>query len=369
LKRFTNFVLRLKKQTMKNNIVTIRDVARKAGVSVGTVSHVLNGSPRHVGAATRERVLAAAQTLQYRPNVIARSMVKRATTTIGLVITELNNPLFVPVTEGVESVLREEGYGIVLASSHDIPSEMQAVETLRGRQVDGFIFMSLSVHNEVDHVNCLNEQGVPLVTINRSLDNPEINRVIIEDCGAGREATLHMLGLGHANVAIITGPRQSRASAVKRYEGWLEALQKRGIEPPGPDWIVDGDYTYEGGYQAVSQLLKAAQRPTAIFVCNESMAVGALKGLYDAGVNVPHDVALITVGDPPFAAYTTPALTTMALPVEEAGRIAAHLLVDWLKFGRPEPAREIMLSCELKIRESCGAYLQNRAFKPGLKIT
>jgi LacI family transcriptional regulator len=353
---------------MKNNTVTIRDVAHKAGVSVGTVSHVLNGSPRHVGAATRERVLEAAQTLQYRPNVIARSMVKRATTTIGLVITELNNPLFVPVTEGVESVLREEGYGIVLASSLDISSEMQAVETLRGRQVDGFIFMSLSVRYPVDHLLDLNEQGVPFVAINRSLECPGINRVIIDDCGAARQATLHLLDLGHANVATITGPRPVRASAEKRFQGWLEGLRERGVEPC-PEWIVEGDYTYEGGYQAVGQLLKAAQRPTALFIANESMAVGALKALYDAGVRVPHDIALLTVGDPPFAAYTTPALTTMALPVEEAGRIAARLLVDWLKFGRPEPAREIMLSCELKIRESCGAYLQNRAFKPVLKIT
>lgn len=345
---------------MKNNTVTIRDVAREAGVSVGTVSHVLNGSPRHVGATTRERVLAAAQALEYRPNVIARSMVKRATTTIGLVITELNNPLFVPVTEGVESVLRQEGYGIVLASSHDMPSEMQAVETLRGRQVDGFIFMSLSVRYPADHLLCLNEQGVPLVAINRSLDHPEINRVIIEDCGAGREATLHLLDLGHTDVAIITGPRRSRVSAAKRYQGWLEALAERGLEPC-PDWIVDGDYTYEGGYQATSQLLKAAQRPTALFISNESMAVGALKCLFDAGVKVPQDIAVVTVGDPPFAAYTNPALTTMALPVEEAGRIAARLLVDWLKNGRPEPARQITLSCELKIRESCGAYLKRRA--------
>lgn len=343
---------------MKNSSVTIRDVAREAGVSVGTVSHVLNGSPRHVGAITRERVISVAQLLKYRPNVIARSMVKRATATIGLVINELSNPLFMPVTEGVEAVLREEGYGIVLASSHDMPSEIQAVETLRGRQVDGFIFMSLSTTYLNDHLLGLKEHGVPFVVINRGLDHPGINRILMDDYGAARQLTIHLLDLGHANVATITGPRLLRRSAINRYRGWLAGLQERNLEPR-PEWIIAGDYTYEGGYQAARQLLKVAQRPTALFVANESMAVGALKSLADAGVKVPNDIAVVTIGDPPFAAYTNPSLTTMALPVEEAGRVGAQLLVDWLKDGPPEPAKNILLSCTLKIRESCGTHLKN----------
>ncbi|MDB5082291.1 MAG: hypothetical protein JWP00_4215 [Chloroflexi bacterium] len=354
---------------MKNNTVTIRDVALKAGVSVGTVSHVLNGASRHVGALTRERVLSAAQVLQYRPNVIARSMVKRATATIGLVITQLNNPLFVPVTEGVESVLREEGYGIILASANDMPGEIQAVETLRSRQVDGFIFMSLSVLYQGDHLLDLNRQGVPFVVINRSLEAPEINRVLVDDIGASRQATAHLLNLGHSNVATITGPCADRLSAVKRYQGWLAELTARDIKPR-PGWIVAGDYTYESGYQAACRLLQTVPHPTALFIANESMAVGALKALADAGVNVPRDIAIVTVGDPPFAAYTTPSLTTMALPVMEAGRIAARLLVDWLKYGRPDPAQKITLPCELKVRESCGSYLKTNPDHPqvpGLK--
>ncbi len=344
---------------MKISTVTIRDVAREAGVSVGTVSHVLNGSSRHVGANTRERVLSAAQLLQYRPNVIARSMVKRATATIGLVINELSNPLFMPVTEGVESVLHAEGYGIVLGISHDMTSEIQAVETLRGRQVDGFIFMSLSVTYPDDHLFALKEQGVPFVVINRGLERPDINRILMDDYGAAKQLTSHLLDLGHSNVATITGPRQIRRSAVNRYRGWLAGLRERNLEPY-PDWIIAGDYTFEGGYQAVRQMLQLAQRPTALFIANESMAVGALKSLADAGVKVPHDIAVVTIGDPPFAAYTNPSLTTMALPVEEAGRVGARLLVDWLKDGPPEPAKEILLSCTLKVRESCGTHLKNQ---------
>lgn len=342
---------------MNRSTITIKDVARESGVSVGTVSHVLNGNAQHVGPATRERVLSVARTLNYRPNAIARSMVKRATATIGLVITELYNPLFVPVTEGVESVLREAGYHIVLASAHDMPSEIQAIETLRSQQVDGFIFMSLSVTYSDDHLLHLNEQGVPFVVINRGLDDSAVNRVLVDDWGAGHQATLHLLDQGHAGVATITGPRQVRRSAAKRHEGWEQALRERGFEPR-PEWIIEGDYTYEGGYRAVGQLLRVAERPTALFVANESMAVGALKSLHASGLRVPHDLAVVTVGDPPFAAYTIPALTTLALPVEEAGRVAARLLVEWIKNGRPEPAQNIMLECKLKIRESCGAYLK-----------
>jgi LacI family transcriptional regulator len=339
---------------MKNNSVTIKDVARMAGVSVGTVSHVLNGSPRHVGAVTRERVFSAARSLQYRPNIIARSMVKRATATIGLIITELSNPLFEPVTRGVESVLRNDGYGIVLASSIDMAREVQAVETLRERQVDGFIFMSLSTFNQTDHLLKLQEQEIPFVVINRTLEHPGVNRVSLNDFKAAYELTNHLLNLGHLNVATITGPREQRQSAVSRYEGWLQSLREQNLEAR-PDWIISGDYTYEAGYQAIRQLLQASEFPTALLVANESMAVGALKSLTDAGVRVPQDIAVVTIGDPPFLAYTTPALTTMALPVEQAGQIAARLLVDWLKDGPPQPARHILLDCELKIRESCGA--------------
>lgn len=358
MKRFTNLVS-TNLSTMKNNSsVTIRDVAREAGVSVGTVSHVLNDSARHVGATTRERVLSAARQLQYRPNAIARSMVKRATATIGLVINELNNPLFLPVTEGVESVLSKEGYGIILANSNDLAGEMHAVETLRGRQVDGLIFMSLSVTYPHDHLLRLKEQGVPFVVINRGLELSGINRILMDDGDAARQLTLHLLELGHQGVATITGPRHERRSAANRYQGWLSAHAERHLEA-NQAWVIPGDYTFEGGYQAARQLLEFSPRPTAVFVANESMAVGLLKSLADAGVKVPHDIAVVTIGDPPFAAYTTPSLTTMALPVEEAGRVGARLLVDWLKSGPPEPARDILLSCSFKIRESCGTYLKH----------
>ena len=352
---------------MRRKSATIRDVAERSGVSVSTVSHVLNGNDQHVGQAVRKRVMEVVEELNYRPNAIARSMIKRRTATVGLIISEVDNPLFVPVVEGVEEVLRDQGYHIVLAGAPDIESEVEAIETLRAQQVDGFIFMSLSFWYPGDHLLRLQEDGVPFVVINRPISTSgfggsEINQVQLDDRGAGYTATRHLLDLGHTHIGTISGPienKPARRSAIDRHRGWQEALRERGLSAR-PEWIVVGDYTYEGGYQAVRQILAQGEEsgagyPSALFVASDVMAVGALKALHQAGKRVPQDVALVTTGDPPFAAYTIPSLTTLSHPVAEAGRLAARILLDWFKEGKPAQAQNVTLSFTLKVRESCGA--------------
>src|SRR5258706_5534678 len=233
----------------RRKAVTIRDVAKLAGVGVSTVSYVLNGNDQHVGPGTRDQILAAVRELNYRPNAIALSMVRRKTASVGLIINELNNPLFVPVTEGVEAVLKAHGYHIILVSANDIEDEMSAIETLRAQQVDGIIFMSLSVHYPEDHLKHLTSEGVPFVVINRDLDDPDINQIKLDDLGAARIATQHLIDLGHTRIATITGPREIRRSAGDRHSGWLEALGANSLETV-PDWIVSNYYSYEGGYTA-----------------------------------------------------------------------------------------------------------------------
>ncbi|HEX2913268.1 MAG TPA: LacI family DNA-binding transcriptional regulator [Chloroflexia bacterium] len=348
---------------MPKAVITIREVAAKAGVSVSTVSHVLNGNDQHVSQATRERVLEVVRSLNYRPNAIARSMIKRATATIGLVITDLQNPLFAPVAEGVEAVLRDQGYQIILASSTGLEGEIRAIETLRQQQVDGFIFMALSVRYPSDHLLKLNDEGVPFVLINRYIESNKISRVHFDDYGAGQTGTRHLLNLGHRRIGSITGPLdivQSRRSALDRHRGWLDTLAAEGIKPP-PEWVIEGDYSFESGYEAAQDLLyripASLGRPDALFVANDAMAMGALKALYEAGVGIPNDIAVVTVGDPPFAAFTIPALTTVALPVMEAGKQAARILLEKLKSPKPLPAQNVKLDCTLIVRESCGAKL------------
>ncbi len=347
---------------MRRKLITIRDVAERAGVSVSTVSHVLNGNDHHVGAVKRELVLATVNELGYRPNAIARSMVKQKTVTVGLVLTEIDNPLFIPVIAGIENILRPAGYHIVLASAPSVEDEIQAIETLRSQQVDGFIFMSLSLGYSFDHLLRLKDEGVPFVVINRYLEDNDINQVLWDDHGAAYSATQHLLSLGHTRIGTISGPIYNiprRRSATERHRGWQEALEEYGLAMPS-EWIIVGDYTYEGGYQAAKTLLSRlknwAEGPTALYVANEVMAVGVLKVLHDAGLRVPDDISVITTGDPPFAPYTVPALTTFSLPVYEAGQIASRILLDWLTLGKPVSAQQVTLNFTMKVRESCSTY-------------
>ncbi len=347
---------------MRHKTATIRDVAKRAGVAISTVSYVLNGKDDHVGPDTRAQIMAAARDLNYRPNAIARSMVKQQTATIGLVITELDNPLFVPVTEGVEEILRTEGYQMLLASAYDLESEVEAVEAFRAHQVAGIIFMSLSVYYPIDHLLQLYEEGVPFVVINRDLDDERFNRIELDDYGAAYAAVEHLVEIGHKAIGTISGPLGGgpgirRRSAIERQDGWQAALAQHGLAA-NPSWTVSGSYTYEGGYQGMKRLLaglNGGERPTALFVASDVMAVGALKAIYEAGLRVPDDLAIITVGDPPFAAYTIPALTTMSTPIVEAGRVAAHTILNQIGHQNPLQPACIRLNYSLLVRESTDA--------------
>ncbi len=358
---------------MGRKLVTIRDVAKRAGVSVSTVSHVLNGNDQHVGEATRALVREAVLALRYRPNAIARSMVKQKTATIGLVLTEVDNPIFTPVFSGVEEVLRPAGYHIVLVSAPDVAGEMQAIEMLRSQQVDGFIFVSLSLCIPNEHLLQLRNDGFPLVLVNRCIDDPTFNLVTWADREAARAATMHLLNLGHTRIGTISGPvaqMPARKSAIERHAGWMQALTEQGL-PVNTDWVVDGDYSYEGGFRAIETLLaigrSGRELPSALFIANDAMAIAALKALHQAGVRVPQDTAIVTVGDPPTAAYTIPALTTFSLPTHEAGRVAAQMLLDWLA-GEEAPivqegpvVQQVTLRFNPVVRESCGARAAGRA--------
>jgi Transcriptional regulators len=346
---------------MTHKVVTMRDVARHACVSISTVSQILNGNAHYVGTEKRERVRAAIQELNYHPNIIARSMVKGRTMTIGLVITEIENGLFAPVTGAVEQTLSGEGYHILLAHAPDVAREIEAIEMLRARQVDGIIFMSLSRCTPADHLTRLKDEGVPFVVINRPLEDPDINQIHFDDLGAGYQATSHLLKLGHTRVATISGPLNQKPilwSAHERHLGWQQAMEEQHI-PLNPAWTVAGQYNHASGYQATQQLLAntwgTPAQPTAIFIANDEMAIGALRALHQAHIRIPQDMAIITIGDPSYAAYTTPALSTLTHPVPEAGHLAARLLIDWLGASTPVQPRNVQLSFSLSVRESCGA--------------
>jgi len=353
---------------MPRKTVTIRDVAKQAQVSVSTVSQILNGNTQYVVAEKRERVLNAAKELHYRPNAIARSMVRRHTATIGVVISAAQNPLFTSVLEGIQEVLSSEGYHILLASAPDHQQETEAIEVLRAQQVDGFIFVSLSVQNPIDHLVRLKEEGVPFIVINRSFsEDYQCNQIQFNEWEAGYLAAKHLINLGHRRIATISGSLHGIPewrSATERQRGWLQALEENGLEVR-PEWIVKGDYTCNSGYEAALQLVRQSrarhEQPTALFVANDEMAIGALRCFHYAGVRVPYDLALITVGDPPYAAFMAPALTTFAHPVPEAGRVATRLLLDQIEQDNTQQVHNIIFSFSLMVRESCGTNREPNA--------
>lgn len=357
----------------RRKAVTIRDVAQLAEVSVSTVSQILNGNREYVTEAKRERVLSAVQQLQYRPNALARSMAKRHTATVGVVFTSIVGELFQPIVECLQNVLHLYGYTIILASTPDVESEMEAIETLKAQQVDGFIFVSFRSEDsqcQSAHLLLLKEEGIPFVVINRPYSQEyDIHQIRFHDREAGYLATKHLIKLGHTSLGTMSGPLHhipAWESAIERQQGWVEALKEHDLEVV-PEWIYDGGYNYEGGYEAAQWFLEhwdvGGKRPTALFVANEKMTLGAMRAFYAHGVQVPHDVALVTVGDPAYAAHLFPPLTTFAHPILEAGQLATQILLDQLHATEPLPTQKILLSYQLHVRKSCGSRPEDTHIK------
>lgn len=351
---------------MRSKPITIKDIAEQAGVSVSTVSYVLNGNDRRVGPTTRGKILELIQELNYRPNTVARSMIKRSTSTIGLVISEVDNSIFNAVVRTVEEILRGNSYHVVLFWATTTEEEIQAIETLRSLQVDGLIFLSTTRHYQNDHLLHLKNESIPFVVINRKLEAPDINLVNMDNVGIGRIATQHLVSLGHRQIATIAGPIENDpilVSARERHQGWQEVLQENNITPR-PEWTVSCNYSYRSGYGALKRLLnqtgRGPNRPTALFVANDTMAIGALCALNELHIRVPDDIAVVGVGDPPHAAYTTPPLTVVTMPMQEAGQVATRILLEQLSGKADFQPQSRILSGALQIRASCGAQTWNR---------
>ncbi|MCM8748499.1 LacI family transcriptional regulator [Thermomicrobiaceae bacterium CFH 74404] len=334
---------------MKGRHVTVRQVAREAGVSVATVSHYLNGRYSEMSAATRERVQATIERLGYRPNELARSLARRRTATIGLIISSLTNSLYPLVILGAEAACRRAEYSLLLADAPDVESERRAVDLMRRKQVDGLILFSISligIANE--HLFRAQAEGTPVVVINRDLPaEAPISQIQFDNFRGAYLATKHLIELGHRRIAHITHPL-NRFTAISRRAGYTAALAEAGLEHD-PSLVVSGDYSFESGYEATRSLLE--RQPSAVFVGSDAMAAGALRALRDAGREAPHDLSLVAFGNPDYIRYSTPALTTVDLPIAEAGAIAVELLLE--RIGEPEaPAQTRVLQPKLLIRET-----------------
>lgn len=329
--------------------ITIRDVAREAGVSVATVSRVFNHSGP-VKDETRRRITEVALRLRYAPNTMARSLSTRRTATVGVVLPDLYGEFFSEVMRGVDQAARQEGYHVLVSSSHSDRSEIvAALRAMRGR-VDGLVLLAADLDTATLVANL--PDRLPLVLLNSDLPDGTFDSLNIDNFGGARAVTEHLLRLGHRRIGLIQGGERNH-DARERLRGFRAALREAGVEYE-EEWIAPGDFTESAGYGAAERILAARVRPTAVFAANDSMAVGALSALRDAGLRVPDDMAVVGFDDVPIAQYVSPPLTTVRVAIADLGARAVLRLFDAMRDDGSERGREI-LPTELVVRRSCGA--------------
>lgn len=329
-------------------IATLKDVAERAGVSTATVSHVINQT-RFVSDELKARVYQAMSELHYRPNAIAKSLRRRRTQNIGMIVPDISYPFLAEVARGVEDAGFELGYNVILCDSDgDLHREADYIGLLQEKKVDGIIFVAAGESSS--HVQALIEQEMPVVVCDRELPGVEVDTVIADNVGSGHQVTKHLIGLGHHRIGCIAGPRELDISN-KRLEGYRQALEEHDI-PLSEELVVHGDFRCLGGYQAMGELLALDEPPTAVFACNDLMAIGAICAASQKKLKIPHDVAVIGCDDIALASFTNPSLTTVAQPKHEMGAVAIEMLVERIRDKSKPPTRRL-LPTELVLRDSC----------------
>src|SRR5262245_909232 len=333
---------------------TIEQIAAIAQVSRSTVSRVLNDHPS-VRPAVRERVLRVMREQNYAPHAAARSLARSQTNIVGLVIprtaaTIFAEPFFPLVIQGITEACSCQGYFLMLAMvTADLEQDFYS-RIVRSRHFDGLIMLSSDLDDPI--LPQLIKDRVPLVLIGSHPYFQDLSWVDGANSEGAHMAVTHLLELGHRRIATITGPIEMEVS-IDRRDGYKRALLEAGL-PISSDLIVAGDFTQERGYEAMVRLLSLPQRPTAIFAASDSMAIGALRAIREAGLSVPGDIALVSFDDLPVAGFADPPLTTVHQPVLELGAKAVELLIERIK----EPDRaplHVRLPTRLVVRKSCGA--------------
>jgi LacI family transcriptional regulator len=332
----------------------IEEIAKLSGVSRSTVSRVLNDNP-NVKSSTRTRVTDMIKRNNYRPNVVARRLASGRTHVIGLVIPTALSALFTDpflpgLIQGVASACNARDHSVMLWLAEPEQERRTIHQIANNGLLDGLVIASSLTNDPLQQT--LIEIGLPFMLVGRYAANSNVSYVDVDNLNSAREAVAHLLRLGRRRVATITGS-DSMVVGADRRAGYEAALRERGRAVEAA-LIVEGDFTEMGGYMAAQQLLP--QMPDAIFAASDSMAIGALRALRDAGRLVPQDVAVVGFDDMPFAARANPPLTTIRQPIQRTGQVAAETLMEMIEVRSAQP-RRIILPTELIIRASCGAIL------------
>ncbi|MGV0849129.1 LacI family DNA-binding transcriptional regulator [Mycolicibacterium phlei] len=330
-------------------MTTMGDVARLAGVSVTTVSHVLNGT-RKVNPETRQRVEAAIEETGYRRNVVARALAAGRTHTVGLSISALTNPYFATLVHAVERSLSDAGYVLIVGDSHDrIESERRVVDSLLDRKVDGMI-VAPAAGSEHSTLPEIIGTGTPLVLIDRGADIG-CDQVASESFSSARALTTHLLDLGHRRIGVVRG-LAGISSTTERFDGYVAALTDHGVDVD-LSMVVDGESSTDVAEREVRKLMSLRDRPTALVSMNNAMTIGALKAVRGLGLSIPDEVALVCYDDFEWADLFEPRLTAAAQDVDTVGATAVKLLLSRID-GHEDAPQRILVPTTFHHRNSCG---------------
>jgi LacI family transcriptional regulator len=329
---------------------TISEVAQKAGVSPTTVSHVINKT-RFVSDEKRERVEQAIAEMNYRPNALARSLRNGTTRSLGLILPDSANPFFAEVARSIENAAFGAGYSVILCNSeNDLKKETLYLDVLSKKQVDGVIFVMTGEGS--NSLKNLVEMQIPTVIMDRDLLGSELDVVLADSHQGGFMATEHLISLGHKRIGCIAGPAIINQSS-RRFAGYKQALQDACLRIE-PDLIMNGNFHPDSGWELGREMLSLPNTPTAIFACNDLMAIGVLRAATELGLRIPDDLALVGYDDIELSSYTNPPLTTIKQPTADMGLTALKFLLG--RITDPQSVRQnAVLPVSLVVRGSCGA--------------
>lgn len=329
---------------------TIKDIAKATGLSITTVSLVLNGKSNRISSKNRKLIKDTAKNLNYRPNKLAVGLIKKVTNTIGLIIPDISNVFFSEITKGTEDIAHKKGYNLILCNSNDRHAlEIESINMLTDQSIDGLIIiMSAESYGEKEQVSLalLKSSGIHTVIIDCFNETNDFSTVSINNYKASYMAVEYLLSLGHKRIACITGPLGPQTNA-DRLNGYICALEKHGIHYQ-KDLIYEGDFRYQSGYDAIAALLP--QKPTAILCLNDMMAYGAIKSLKEQGILVPDDISVMGFDDIFFSQILEIPLSTISQPSYDIGKKAAELLIN--EITENALPKHIVFEPVIKIRQS-----------------
>jgi LacI family transcriptional regulator len=330
---------------------TLHDVAKAAGVSIATVSATINQSA-YVRPELQDRVHKAIAEIGYHPDGIARSLKKRSTQTLGLIISDITNPFFTALVRGIEDAANARDYALILCNTDErLEKERAYIRLLRSRRVDGLIMAPAGAPDDYGRLTA--EVNTPLVFIDRRIPSVPADAVIVDNVAGAQQVVQYLLDLGHRRIGAITGlPHISTTH--ERIQGYRQALESAGLAPDSA-LMLGGNSRLEGGFLAARELLSRDKRPTAVFATNNLMAIGLMRAVEESNLRCPEDISVACFDDFEWASVFRPRLTTVAQPIYDMGLKAAELLFGRMQGTLKVDPREIVIAPSLVVRESCAA--------------